>query len=112
MTSIDDSVSKLSNWATEDARLPPNPSSASAIGFQLLHYQITRLPNLVGSSGERQQRDIPSLLDRARKPPLMRGADSRQPPGNDLPALGDELREQTNVLVVDALDLLDAEFAN
>src|SRR5262249_33658598 len=31
---------------------------------------------------------------------------------NDLPALRDELREQANVLVVDALDLLDAELAN
>ena len=42
----------------------------------------------------------------------MRRADAGQAPGNDLAALGYELREQTHVLVVDAVDLLDAEFAN
>src|SRR5262245_49179502 len=42
----------------------------------------------------------------------MRRAHSRQTTRNDLPALCDELCEQTNVLVVDALDLLDTELAD
>src|SRR5579864_3931342 len=42
----------------------------------------------------------------------MRRANSGQPTGNDLPAFRHKLREQTNVFVVDVLDLLDAELAD
>src|SRR5262249_28047427 len=63
-------------------------------------------------SCKRQQRDVARLLDRQGKPPLVRRANARQTPGNDLSTLRDKLREQTNVLVVDVLDLLDAELAD
>jgi hypothetical protein len=42
----------------------------------------------------------------------MRSADPGQAARIDLPALGDELREQANVLIVNVLNPLDAEFAN
>src|SRR5580692_11517587 len=67
---------------------------------------------LCRASGEWQQRNIPRLLDRQRQPSLMRCANTGQAPGHDSPALCHELRQQTNVLVVDGLDFFDAEFAN
>src|SRR5437879_2543973 len=42
----------------------------------------------------------------------MRRANAGQPPRHDLPALGHELAKQPVILVVDVLDLLDAELAN
>ncbi len=42
----------------------------------------------------------------------MRRAHAGQTPGNDLAAFGHEAGEQAHVLVVDAVDLLDAELAN
>src|SRR6266478_5827213 len=61
--------------------------------------------------------DVKALLlervgDVAGEPALVRSANSGQTAGNYLPALGDELGEQTNILVVDALDLLDTELAD
>jgi hypothetical protein len=61
---------------------------------------------------ERQQGDIPRLLNRIAQPTLMRGANACQTPWNDLAALGHELPEQAHVLIVDRIDLLDAELAN
>ena len=42
----------------------------------------------------------------------MRRANAGQSPRNDPSAFRDKLREQTNVLVIDSLDLFDAELAN
>src|SRR5580700_1593641 len=42
----------------------------------------------------------------------MRSADSGQAARDDLATLGNKLREQAHVLVVDVLDFLDAELAN
>ena len=42
----------------------------------------------------------------------MRRANAGQSPRHDSSAFGHKLREQTNVLVVDSLDLFDAELAN
>ena len=42
----------------------------------------------------------------------MRRANAGQSPRNDSSTFGDKLREQTNVLVVDSLDLFDAKLAN
>src|SRR5580692_9562265 len=64
------------------------------------------------ASGEWQQRNIACLLDRQRQPSLMRRANAGQAPRHDSPALCHELRQQTNVLVVNGLDLFDAELAN
>src|ERR1700686_2457711 len=67
---------------------------------------------LSGASGKRQQRNIARLLDRQGQPPLMRCANAGQSPRNDSSTFGNKLREQTNVLIVDSLDLFDAELAN
>src|SRR5579884_4338069 len=61
---------------------------------------------------ERQQRDVASLLDRSSKTTLVGRADPTQPPRHNLSALGDELRQQPVILVVDGVNLLDAELAN
>src|SRR5579864_3777628 len=80
--------------------------------------QITQLPNykitqcLHRSAGKRQQRDVAGHFDGAREPPLVRSADPGQAARDDLATLGNELREQAHVLVVDVLDFLDAELAN
>jgi hypothetical protein len=42
----------------------------------------------------------------------MRGAYAREPTRHDLAALGDELPEHSEVLVVDTLDLFHAELAD
>ena len=67
---------------------------------------------LRGAPGKRQQRDVARLLDGQGQTPLVRRADSGQAPRNDLAALRHELRQQPDVLVVDGLDFLHAEFAN
>src|SRR5690349_14724607 len=64
------------------------------------------------SGRKRQQRDIPRLLDRRGKAALVRRANAGQPSWHDLAALRYELREQAHVLVIDGVDLLDAEFAH
>src|SRR5579864_9235046 len=63
-------------------------------------------------SGKWQQGNIARLLDRQRQTPLVRRAHACQAPGHDPPAFRHELRQQTDVLVVDGLDLFDAELAN
>src|ERR1700680_4408931 len=71
-----------------------------------------RRPGLAACTGKRQQSNVARLLDRRRKPPLMRSAYARQPTGHDLTALRDELPEHAVVLVVDVLDLFHAELAD
>src|ERR1051326_6721957 len=61
---------------------------------------------------ERQQRDIPCLLDSVGEAALVRRANARNPPRNDLTPLGDKSVQQLYVLVVDIVDLLDAEAAH
>jgi hypothetical protein len=62
--------------------------------------------------GERQQRDVAGLLDGCAEASLMRSANSGQAARDDLAALGYEAGEQTNVLVVYGVDLLDTELAD
>ena len=69
-------------------------------------------PRLRRAPGKGQQGDVARLLDGSRKPPLMRSADAGQPARNDLSALGDKLRKQSHIFVVDRFDFLDAEFAD
>src|SRR5271166_6330471 len=63
-------------------------------------------------SRERQQRDVARLLDGGGEAALVRRANAGQPPWHDLARLGHELPEQPYVLVIHAVDLLDAELAN
>src|ERR1017187_1385315 len=61
---------------------------------------------------ERQQRDVARLLDGIGQAALGRRAHAGQTPGNDFARLGHKLPEQAHVLVIHAIDLLDAELAN
>ena len=63
-------------------------------------------------SAERQQGDVARLLDGVGQAALVRRAHAGQTAGNDLAAFRHEGGEQAHVLVVDAVDFLDAEFAN
>ena len=61
---------------------------------------------------ERQQGDIAGLLDGASEAALVGGTDTREPPGNDLAALGYEALQQAHIAVGDGVDLLGAELAD
>jgi hypothetical protein len=61
---------------------------------------------------ERQQGDIPGLLDGAGQTALVLGANTGKPPGHDLAALGHKPLQQANIAVGDRIDLLGAELAN
>src|SRR5262249_12284897 len=60
----------------------------------------------------RYQRELARPLDRRRQLPLVHRARARDPPRLDLPALGQERRQQPDVLVIDVVDLLRAELAH
>ena len=61
---------------------------------------------------ERQQGDIPGLLDSAGQAALVRSAHARQTAGHNLAALGHKPLQQTHIAVRDGVDLLGAELAN
>jgi hypothetical protein len=61
---------------------------------------------------ERKQSDVARLLDRTSKTPLVRRADARQTPGNDLAALRYKTLQQANVAVRDRIDLFRTELAD
>src|SRR5581483_5196365 len=60
----------------------------------------------------RDERQLPRPLDRRLQLALMHRARPRDPPGQDLAALGHERAEQLDVLVVDVVDLVCAELAH
>src|SRR4030095_11259568 len=62
--------------------------------------------------GEGKQRDVPRLHDCIGQAALMRRTDSGNSPGHDLGALGDQLREQFDVLVIDGIDAFHTELTN
>src|SRR5580700_285774 len=64
------------------------------------------------TGSKRQQGDVPCLLDRLRQAPLVRGANTRQPPGHNLAALGHKSLQQPHVAVGDRVDLLRTELAD
>ena len=68
--------------------------------------------NLLCASGERQQGDVPRLLDCPRQTALVRRAHPGQPSRSDFAAFRHELRQQAHIFVIDGFDLLDAELAN
>src|SRR5689334_20805341 len=59
----------------------------------------------------REQRQLAGALDGARDLVLMPAAGARDATRPDLPAIGDELLERVDVLVVDELDLVAAVLA-
>jgi hypothetical protein len=61
---------------------------------------------------ERQQGDVPGLLDRACKTALVRGADAGKTPRHNLAALRHEALQQTDIAVWDSVNLLSAELAD
>jgi hypothetical protein len=60
---------------------------------------------------ERQQGDVARLLDGVGEPPLVRRAHARNAARDDLAALRHEGVQRLDVLVIDVVDLLDAETA-
>jgi len=62
--------------------------------------------------GERQQGDVPGLLDGASQAALVRGAHAGEPPGHDLAALGHKPLQQPDIAVRDRVDLLGTELAD
>jgi hypothetical protein len=67
---------------------------------------------LLCRSREGQQGDITRLQDSVGQTALMGRTDAGDAAGNDLTALGNERLQHADVLVVDVIDLLDAEPAN
>jgi hypothetical protein len=61
----------------------------------------------VGHEGNRSR-----AADGPRELPLVPGAAPRDPAGRDLPALGDETAQPTDVLEVNQADLVDTELAD
>jgi hypothetical protein len=61
---------------------------------------------------ERQQGDVPGLLDGAGQAALVRGANAGETPGHDLAALGHKALQQTDIAVRDRVNLLGAELAD
>jgi len=77
------------------------------------HYEgVSELPFLLVLRCERQQGDIPGLLDRARQTPLVRRTHTGQAPGNNLAPLCNKLLQQPNIPVRDRVNLLRAKLAN
>ena len=62
--------------------------------------------------GERQQSDIPGLLDGAGQAALVGGANAGQPPRHNLAALGHKPLQQPDIAVGDRVDLLGTELAD
>src|SRR3954447_26860754 len=62
--------------------------------------------------GERDQRQVARPLDRLLQGALVVGAGARDPPRQDLRALGDELLQELDVLVIDVVDLVGAELTD
>src|SRR5581483_7857893 len=69
-----------------------------------------RRADVVGSVG--QERQVPGALHGDGEAALVAGAGAGLPPGLDLAAVRDEAAELERVLVVDVLDLVDAEGAD
>jgi len=61
---------------------------------------------------ERQQSDVPGLLDGAGQPALVRGAYAGQAAGHNFSALGHKPLQETDVPVGDGVNLLGAELAH
>src|ERR1700687_3961212 len=73
---------------------------------------MTSMVRLLELRRERQQGDVARLLDGVGEPPLMRGANAGDAARDDLAALRHKGVQQLYILVIDVVDLLDAEPAN
>jgi hypothetical protein len=69
-------------------------------------------PKKLVPCGERQQGDVPGLLDGAGQAALVCSANAGEPPGYDLAALGHKPLQQPDVAVRDRVDLLSTELAD
>src|SRR5260370_31507712 len=59
-----------------------------------------------------QKGDVAGVLDGRGKAALVRRAHAGEPAGDDFSPLGDKLREQAHIFVVDGVNFFHAEFAN
>ena len=62
--------------------------------------------------GERQQGDVPSLLDGTGQAALVRGTNAGEPPRHDLATLRDKPLQEPDIAVRDGVDFLGAEFTD
>ena len=86
--------------AAPRAARSPLPSGLAAWGAPLV---------LVYFAGERQQRDIAGPLDRSPEHALMQRAETGVAARQDLAPVTDELFQRFYILVVNVVDLIDAE---
>src|SRR5437868_4189177 len=89
---------------------PGSPSPETC--WVRMSFMICRPPDSARGAGVRQQRHLAGVLNRRSDIPLVLRAVAGHPPGTDLAAVGNELPQQTGVLVVDVGDFLLAENAN
>ena len=89
---------------------PPAPSSGSKLEAGTIHQPLST--NHWHPGSRTAQRDVARLLNGVGQAALMRGAHPSQAARHDLARFGHELPQQPHVLVIDAVDLLDAELAN
>src|SRR4051812_31582278 len=79
--------------------IPPRPAKRKAV-------------SKLEACSERQQGDVPGLLDGTRKAALMRGANAGQTTRHNLAALRDKALQQAHVAIRNRIDLLGAELAH
>src|ERR1035441_2977813 len=83
--------------------------------FSISDLRMTSIPDFLPPlelRRERQQRDVARLLDGVGQAPLMRSADAGNAARDDLAPFRHEGVEHFHVLVIDVVDLLDAEPAH
>src|ERR1035438_4023007 len=89
--------------AYPDATLTTCPRAPN---FSTSSLRMTSIfPPALERGRERQQRDVPPLLDRVREPPLVRRAHARNTARHDFAPLRHEGVQHLRVLVVDIVDL-------
>src|SRR4051794_33264127 len=84
--------SRLSRSTWDNSQLSTSPSPP--------------LPGELEACSERQQGDVPGLLDGTRKTALVRSANAGQTTGHNLAALRDKALQQADVAIRNRIDLL------
>src|SRR5262245_487686 len=91
-------------------RMSPVPPARGTLVLRRFHRPRRRAAR--GAAGERQQRNVARPFDGHAKPALMARANTGHAARQNLPALLHELGKNIRALVVDQVDLLDAELAD
>src|SRR4051812_2910765 len=105
----DDSVIQAP-WRTGTQACPRTAERQARV--PVVHRACATFASSLSVRGERQQRGDARAPDRVLQLALVQRARAGDAPRKDLAALGDELLQRLQVLVVDVLDLLYAELAD